>query len=71
MKEVAAKRGVKPIQVALAWVATRPGVTAPIIGATKPGHLADAVAALSITLDAEEVKALEEPYRPHAVLGHS
>jgi 1-deoxyxylulose-5-phosphate synthase len=71
VKEVAAKRGVKPIQVALAWVATRPGVTAPIIGATKPGHLADAFAALAITLDAEEVKALEAPYRPHAVLGHS
>ena len=71
VKEVAAKRGVKPIQVALAWVATRPGVTAPIIGATKPGHLADAFAALSITLDSEEVKALEAPYRPHAVLGHS
>lgn len=70
VKQVAAKRKVKPIQVALAWVATRPGVTAPIIGATKPGHLADAFGALKITLDAEEVKALEEPYRPHKVLGH-
>jgi 1-deoxyxylulose-5-phosphate synthase len=70
VKQVAAKRGVKPIQVALAWVATRPGVTAPIIGATKPGHLADAFGALKITLDAGEVKALEEPYRPHKVLGH-
>src|SRR5262245_59000500 len=71
VKEVAAKRRAKPIQVALAWVATRPGVTAPIIGATKPGHLADAFGALKITLDAEEVKALEEPYRPHGVLGHA
>ena len=70
VKQVAAKRKVKPIQVALAWVATRPGVTAPIIGATKPGHLADAFGALKIALDAEEVKALEEPYRPHKVLGH-
>jgi 1-deoxyxylulose-5-phosphate synthase len=71
VKQVAAKRGVKPIQVALAWVGTRPGVTAPIIGATKPGHLADAFGALKITLEAEEVKTLEEPYRPHKVLGHS
>jgi len=70
VKQVAAKRGVKPIQVALAWVATRRGVTAPIIGATKPGHLADAFGALKVTLEAEEVKTLEEPYRPHKVLGH-
>jgi aryl-alcohol dehydrogenase-like predicted oxidoreductase len=70
VKQVAAKRGVKPVQVALAWVATRPGVTAPIIGATKPGHLADAFGALKLTLDEAEVTALEEPYRPHKVLGH-
>jgi aryl-alcohol dehydrogenase (NADP+) len=70
VKAVATKRGVKPIQVALAWVASRPGVTAPIIGATKPGHLADAFAALSITLEPEEVETLEAPYRPHGVLGH-
>ncbi len=71
VKEVAAGRGVAPVQIALAWVASRPGVTAPIIGATKPGHLADALAALEIDLEPEEVKALEEPYRPHRVLGHS
>lgn len=71
VKEVAAGRSVAPVQIALAWVASRPGVTAPIIGATKPGHLADALAALEIDLEPEEVKALEEPYRPHRVLGHS
>jgi len=69
-REVAAMRNVKPAQVALAWIATRPGVTAPIVGATKPGHLEEAIAALDIALDAEEVKKLEEPYRPHGVLGH-
>jgi aryl-alcohol dehydrogenase-like predicted oxidoreductase len=57
-------------QVALAWLLQKPGVTAPIVGATKPHHLADALAALELTLDADEVKALEEPYRPHPVLGH-
>jgi 1-deoxyxylulose-5-phosphate synthase len=67
--EVAAMRNVKPAQIALAWIASRPGVTAPIVGATKPGHLEEAVAALDIALDAEEVKKLEEPYRPHGVLG--
>ena len=71
VREVAAKRGARPAQIALAWVAGRPGVGAPIIGATKPGHLADALGALDIVLEAEEVKALEEPYRPHRVLGHS
>ena len=71
MKEVAAKRGVKPPGRPRLGRCTRPSVTAPIIGASKPDHLDDAFAALSITLDAEEVKALEAPYRPHAVLGHS
>ena len=68
--EIAQKRGVPNAQVALAWLLSRPAVTAPIVGATKPGHLADALAALSIRLDADEIKALEEPYRPHPVLGH-
>ena len=57
-------------QVALAWLLPEPGVTAPIVGASKPNHLADAVAALELKLDADEIKALEEPYRPHPVLGH-
>ncbi len=69
VREVASMRNVKPAQIALAWIASRPGVTAPIVGATKPGHLEEAVAALGIILDAEEVRRLEEPYRPHGVLG--
>lgn len=68
--EIAQKRGVPNAQVALAWLLQKPGVTAPIVGATKPVHLADALAALDLKLDADEIKALEEPYRPHPVLGH-
>jgi 1-deoxyxylulose-5-phosphate synthase len=68
--EVADARGVKPAQVALAWLLQRPGVTAPIIGATKPGHLEDALGALDVELSPEEVQRLEEPYVPHPVLGH-
>jgi 1-deoxyxylulose-5-phosphate synthase len=68
--EIAAKRRVSHAQVALAWLLQQPGVTAPIIGASKPHHLDDALAALELTLDASELKALEEPYRPHPVLGH-
>lgn len=56
--------------IALAWLLHQPGVTAPIIGATRMEHLEDAVAALEIRLDEEERKSLEEPYRPHRVLGH-
>ena len=69
--EIAQRRGVPNAQVALAWLLHQPGLTAPIIGASKPHHLDDAIAALSLKLDAEELKALEEPYRPHPVLGHS
>ena len=69
--EIAAERGVPPARVALAWMLGKPGITAPIIGATKPHHLDDAVEALSLTLSPEEVKRLEEPYQPHAVLGIS
>jgi aryl-alcohol dehydrogenase-like predicted oxidoreductase len=68
--EVAAERAVPPAQVALAWLLQRPGVTAPIVGATKPGHLTDALAAEELTLSSEEVKRLEELYVPHPVLGH-
>ena len=71
LAEVAAARGVPPMQIALAWVASRPGVTAPIIGATKLAQLDEAIAALSIVLTDEEVKRLEEPYKPHPVLGFS
>jgi 1-deoxyxylulose-5-phosphate synthase len=69
--DVAAARGIPNAQVALAWQFSKPAVTAPIIGASKPHHLDDAVAALSITLTDEELRQLEEPYRPHPVLGFS
>jgi aryl-alcohol dehydrogenase-like predicted oxidoreductase len=69
--EVAEKRGIPRAQVALAWLLAKPGVTAPIVGASKPHHLEDAVAALSVHLTPEEMKALEEPYVPHPVLGFS
>jgi len=69
--EIAEKRGVPRAQVALAWLLAKPGVTAPIVGATKPHHLTDAVAALSVHLTPEEMTALEEPYVPHPVLGFS
>jgi len=68
---IAASRGIPRAQVALAWVIGTPGVTAPIIGASKPGHLDDAVAALAVGLSATERDALEQPYIPHAVAGFS
>ncbi|HEX4142651.1 MAG TPA: aldo/keto reductase [Pirellulales bacterium] len=67
--EIAAAAGVPRAQVALAWVLANPLVTAPIIGATKPHHLEDAVAALSVQLSADEIAALEAPYIPHPVAG--
>jgi aryl-alcohol dehydrogenase-like predicted oxidoreductase len=69
--EIAAKRGIRQAQVALAWLLGKSAVTAPIVGATKPHHLEDAVAALSVKLTPEEIAALEEPYIPHPVLGFS
>jgi 1-deoxyxylulose-5-phosphate synthase len=68
--EVAAGLGVPPAQVALAWLLHRPGVTAPIVGATQPGHLEDALAAEQLDLGDEDMRRLEEPYQPHPVLGH-
>jgi aryl-alcohol dehydrogenase-like predicted oxidoreductase len=68
--EVAKERDVSPAQVALAWLLQRPGVTAPIVGATKPGHLEDALAAEELELREDEVTRLEELYVPHPVLGH-
>jgi aryl-alcohol dehydrogenase-like predicted oxidoreductase len=67
--EIAAKRGVPRAQVALAWVAQKTFVTAPIVGASRPQHLDDAVAALSLNLTPEEISSLEEPYVPHPVVG--
>ena len=69
--EIAKKRGVSNAQIALAWLLAKPGVTSPIIGASKIAHLDEAGAALAIQLTPEEMKALEEPYQPHPVLGHS
>src|SRR6478735_6419541 len=68
--EVAGSRGVPAAQVALAWLLHKPGVTAPIVGATKPEHVDDAVAAVEVALTADEIVRLEEPYVPHAVSGH-
>jgi len=68
--ELAGQRGVPPAQVALAWLLHRPGVTAPIVGATRLGHLADALAAEELELTPGEMERLEEPYVPHPVLGH-
>ena len=69
--EVAASRGVPTAQLALSWLLHRPGVTAPIVGATKLEHLDDAAAAEQLTLDRAEIARLEEPYVPHSIAGHS
>ena len=70
VQKVATKRGLPPAQIALAWLLTKPAVTAPIIGATKLHHLDEAIAALDVRLSEEEMKALEAPYQPHGVKGH-
>jgi aryl-alcohol dehydrogenase-like predicted oxidoreductase len=70
VREVAASKGVPAAQVALAWLLGRPGVVAPIVGATKLHHLDDAVASLDVELTEKDVALLEAPYRTHPVLGH-
>jgi aryl-alcohol dehydrogenase-like predicted oxidoreductase len=67
--DLAKKRGISNAQIALAWMLHKPAITSPIIGATKPHHLEEAVKALDIHLSDDEIKYLEEPYQPHAVLG--
>ena len=67
--QVAKQRGVAPARIALAWLLTRPAVTAPIVGATKLAHLEDAIASVELELSDEEIRALEAPYQPHAVKG--
>jgi aryl-alcohol dehydrogenase-like predicted oxidoreductase len=67
--EIADNRGLPRAQVALAWLLAKPGVSSPIVGATKPEHLADAIASVDIELSDDEIASLEEPYRPHGVLG--
>ena len=69
--EVARERGVAPAQVACAWILQAPGVTAPIIGATKAHQLKELIAAVDVKLTGDEVAALEKPYEPHRVLGHA
>jgi 1-deoxyxylulose-5-phosphate synthase len=69
--KVADQRGIPRAQVALAWTLAKPGITAPIVGATKPHHLDDAVAALDVRLTSDEIQLLETPYQPHGVLGFS
>ena len=70
VETVAAAHGVPPARIALAWLLHKPGIVAPIIGASKPPHLPDAVAALTIKLTSEEIATLEEPYLPHPIAGH-
>ena len=69
-QQVAEARGVPSAQVALAWLFSKPGVSAPIVGSTKLGHLQDALAAEALALTGDEVAQLEKPYVPHPVLGH-
>ncbi|HEX3985347.1 MAG TPA: aldo/keto reductase [Acidobacteriaceae bacterium] len=69
LEQMAKQRGAAQATLALAWMLEKPGITAPIVGATKPHHLEDAVAALAVRLSPEEIRSLEEPYRPHPVLG--
>jgi aryl-alcohol dehydrogenase (NADP+) len=70
VQALAAAKGVPPARIALAWLLHKPAVTAPIVGASKPQHIEDAVGALSIKLTAEEVASLEQAYVPHPVVGH-
>jgi aryl-alcohol dehydrogenase (NADP+) len=69
--QVAAARGVSNMQIALAWILHQPGITAPILGASRMAHLEEAAAAVDLKLSDEEMKSLAEPYQPHPVLGHS
>ena len=70
LEEVAREKGEPPARIALAWLLHKPGLTAPIIGATKVEHLEDAIAAEQLALTDEEIARLEEPYVPHAIAGH-
>ena len=69
--EIGDARGVSGSQIALAWILSKPHINSPIIGATKMDHLDQAIAALDIKLSEDEIKRLEEPYKPHPILGHS
>ena len=69
--EIASERGLPRAQVALAWLLSKPVITAPIVGASKPNHLEDAIAAIGLKLTDDEIRRLEEPYVPHPVVGFS
>ncbi len=71
VKSIAEHKQVKPAQIALSWILSKPGVSAPIIGASKMYQLEEAVAATTIKLSEDDIKALEELYQPHRILGHS
>jgi aryl-alcohol dehydrogenase-like predicted oxidoreductase len=71
VKAVAQEHGVKPAQIALAWLLHKPGVTAPIVGCSKMSQLEDAAASVDIKLTPEQIKRIEEPYQPHTILGHA
>jgi aryl-alcohol dehydrogenase-like predicted oxidoreductase len=70
VRTIAQARGVAPAQVSLAWILHKPGITAPILGASKPEHLKDALAALELKLSPAEMASLEQPYVPHPIAGH-
>ena len=70
LEEVAKEKGFKPSQVALAWLLGKPGVTSPVVGPTSVAQLEELVSALDVKITAEDIERLEEPYRPHPVLGH-
>jgi aryl-alcohol dehydrogenase-like predicted oxidoreductase len=70
VRKIAGEAGVEPAEIALAWLLSRPGVVAPIIGATKIDHLETAVRSLGTKLTDDQIAALESPYKPHAVRGH-
>jgi aryl-alcohol dehydrogenase (NADP+) len=70
VNQLAARRQVTPAQIALAWLLHQPGITAPIIGATRLDHLEQAIGAVDVKLDSDETAYLEEPYRPQPIRGH-
>ena len=71
LHRLAKERELPAAQIALAWLLAKPGVCAPIVGATKPHHMEDAIRAVDVRLDEQELSRLETPYRPHRILGHS
>ena len=71
VQAVAKARGVTSSQIALAWLLNKPYISAPIIGATRPEHLEQSIAAIEIALSEDEISSLEEPYQPHPTLGHT